>query len=180
MSLCRRPTEMCLVLVAGAFLCLVPAGCSDITVRSAYGPGMKYEGIGSAYDWAPGARKNSGDPWLDRPELHELLRRVIEAEMTAKKFHKSPAKAPDFWIRYAIAYQMETDRNASAHGVTYDRGFIILEVLDPSTKELIWQGAADARLDEALPPQQREERIKTAVRLLFERFPQQKRSPAEP
>ena len=167
------------MMVASVWLGLVPVGCSDISVRSAYGPGLKFAGIGSAYDWAPGARKDSGDPWLDNPELHDLLRRVIETEMTANGFHKIPSGSPDFWIRYAIAHRTETDQSASAHGVTYDRGFIILDVHDPATKQLIWRGAADARLGEALPPQQREERIKTAVRLLLERFPRRVDSPAE-
>ena len=53
----------------------------------------------------------------------------------------------------------------------YDEGSLILDVVTPHKKRLIWRGAAKAEVDEADSPKKKRKRINEAVRRMLERFP---------
>jgi hypothetical protein len=55
----------------------------------------------------------------------------------------------------------------------YEEGTLMLDVIDSSSNELVWRGAAQARIDPNRSPQERTRLINSAVRKMLDRFPPQ-------
>ncbi len=169
----RTPTRALAVVIV-----LLVGGCADIKVESAYGRGIKFSGIGSSFDWSRGAPEGMAAWVADNPRLHALIQEMIERHLARNGFVKKTTGTPDFWIRYHVGRRMREDSSVSPHGISYEEGSLVLDVLDPGTGQLIWRGVAQARLVADLPPEAREKRIDRAVGLMMERFPS-KRGKAE-
>jgi hypothetical protein len=149
-------------------------GCSegnDIEVTTAYGPGLKLDGIGERYTWLSPKEMPHGDAWLDNPSLHAHVRRDLTAGLAQRGFVESGDQDPDFWLAYGVARRRVNDASVYAHGVTYKKGSIHLRVIDPETSKIIWHGVAGARIDPARPAEERTRRISMAVKKLLASFP---------
>ena len=53
----------------------------------------------------------------------------------------------------------------------YERGTLLIDVLVPADRSLVWRGSASARIREESDPAQREQRIEEAVEAILDRFP---------
>jgi len=156
----------------GALFLAVICGCQEpIMVRSAYGPGMSFSGKGSTFGWMPVAEKTTGNARLDNPGLHELIRSTVESGFIAKGYEHNPEGTPDFWIYYNIATKVRVDPYVQWGFEEYEEGSLRLAVINPQTRQVIWNGIAKTRLDDTYPPDVRRKRIKEAVRRMLERLP---------
>ena len=152
----------------------LPTGCSegdDIKVSSAYGPGLKLDGIGKVYSWLPSKEMPHHDAWVQNPSLHKLIRKEFAAELETRGFRRSVDRDPDFWLAYGVAQRRIDDSSIYPHGITYQRGSIHLRVVDPASSKVIWHGVAAARIDLSLPADERSRRIALAVKRLLDKFP---------
>jgi hypothetical protein len=146
------------------------AGCNaggPIDIVSSYGPGIKFSGLGKPYAWAP----NAGEQRVGAPGLHELVRSTVEKHLAAKGFTHDSTRHAAFLINYRIARSEKEYSGAVAHGETIEVGSLVLEVLDPSTRQLIWKGIARARIFDSDTPEVRKQRLEAAMRGLMEKFP---------
>jgi len=146
-------------------------GCSDIEVSSAYGPGFKLDGIGEAYAWLPTEEMPNRDAWTENPALHTHIRREVVAGLATRGFRESADRDPDFWLTYGVARRRVDDSSVYTHAITYEKGSIHLQVVDPASARVIWRAVASARIDPSLPADERSRRIALAVKKLLERFP---------
>ena len=157
-------------------------GCAenkyDIQVGSAYGPGVKFDGIGTTYALEPMDEQAAEDGRLVSPEVEAYLRETVERGLAEKGFVRTDTNNADFWLDYYVAELEGTDRNETVYGVTYEEGSLVMDVIDPDTHEIIWQGAAYARIHPSDPPNVREQRMDIAVRRLLEKFPTKTGQPA--
>jgi hypothetical protein len=145
-------------------------GCrtgESIAVSSAYGPGIKFSGLGPTYAWAA----NSSRPRLGPPEVHQILRTSVADRLAAKGFASAPDASASFLIDYDVARSERNDASMSAHGEVIEEGSIILEVSDVTTRQLIWRGVARARILDSDSPEVREKRINAALDSLMKSFP---------
>jgi hypothetical protein len=53
----------------------------------------------------------------------------------------------------------------------YEEGSLILDFVDPQTKQLIWRGSAKAEVDDVKTPEKREALIDEAVQKILKNFP---------
>ncbi|USE34516.1 DUF4136 domain-containing protein [Endozoicomonas sp. SCSIO W0465] len=53
----------------------------------------------------------------------------------------------------------------------YEEGSLIIDIIDPETRQVIWRGRSRARIQENLSPEQRTVRINEAVASILEGFP---------
>jgi len=142
-----------------------------IKIDSAFGPGIKFSNYGDSFSWAPVDKKDTGDSRADNPQLHELVRNTVEEQFQVKGYRKASADKPDFWIDYRIAAKQKTDMGSHGRTQNYDEGSLVLDVIDPGTRKLIWRAIARTELDNAMPPSVRKERIQTAVKRMLENLP---------
>jgi hypothetical protein len=56
----------------------------------------------------------------------------------------------------------------------YEEGTLLLDIVDPGTKKLIWRGTAKTEVNAEQSPEKKEARINKAVHMLIEQFPPSK------
>ena len=179
-----------------ALLASLNVGCSTMEVQVDYDPESDFSGL-KTYDWIPGPRKPTGDPRIDdNTILERRIRRAVESELNAKGFQKSSESA-DFWLAYHVTldkHQSVTTLN-SYHGYgpgwgwnyraepwasrrrgqavvfEYEAGTLLLDVVDPDGRDLLWRGSATDEVNFSATPAAREEQINEAVRRMLAKFP---------
>src|SRR5262249_3285122 len=124
-----------------AILALVMlTGCpavQGITVKSAYGRGITYSGIGSTYEWMP--PDSTTQP--GNAEFDTIRRTKLEEALAKKGFCQAEGGQPDFLIRTVVGRAMVSGYETNPHGKFYDEGTLTMDVIDPKTREeIIWRG----------------------------------------
>jgi hypothetical protein len=140
-------------------------------IRSAYGPDVSLSGLGNTFDWIARTHKKTGDYRADNPELHSLIRSFMESEFAAKGYEKRSTGDPDLWMDYHVRRKRTGEAVGAHRYVEYEEGSLIIDIVSPKTKQLIWRGSAQAKLNETATPSARREKIHQAVQGILKRFP---------
>lgn len=175
----------------GALLALPLLACATIEVSSDWNPDADFSRL-HAWSWLPQAQPVSGDPRLDSALLDQRIRSAVESELGARGFAKAETAAADFLVAYHVALERKlvaTTIDDFYGGVGYHHwprpgytqtyvhefevGTLMLDVLDPRSRELIWRGTAQAEIIPDATPEEREARVREGVRRILERFPPQ-------
>ena len=53
----------------------------------------------------------------------------------------------------------------------YEQGTLLLDFVDPETRQLLWRGSASARIRPSSSPEESQKRANEAVAAMLERFP---------
>ena len=142
--------------------------CSTISVRTDYDQEANFAKY-QTFKWMPKpgrVKQNS----LVAKRIH----RAVEREMEAKGYQFVKRGKPDALIAYHIAVQKKVDIDRygywgrRVHVRRYKEGSIILDIVDPATKELIWRGVAQGNVSYL---QGDPERVDEAVSKIFETYP---------
>ncbi len=119
-------------------------------------------------------------PEYDNPETRELIRESIIAELEAKGLkytEEDPQMLVDFKViieeRTAIMTTPETTyyywETYDAPTVSFKRGTLLINLIDASNNQAIWQGAASRIIDED-PSDKYNEKIKSKVARIFNKY----------
>lgn len=183
----------------GMLLIVVLSGCSTMTVNSDYDPSESFKGL-RTYDWIPGGRKPTGDPRIDDNTLLDTrVRNAVDRELAAKGFRRLTDGQPDFWVVYHVTLDKKTDITTlnSYYGYgpgwgygygypyrpygwggppetyvyQYEEGTLLLDIVEPETRKLIWRGHATDEVQFSDSPGKREEQVNEAVRRILALFP---------
>ncbi len=189
----RGGDRMRVLLVLPALgMMLAALGCSQVSVLSDYDPAANFSGL-QTYAWYAAEQPKTGDVRLDNPLLDTHIRNAVEKALNAKGFIKADAN-PDFQLIYhaAVTKEIAAMRTASAvypppgYGwgyvatpvwversvpYTYQKGSLIVDIIDAKNEKLMWRGSIQAELDKTATPQMRAARIETAVKDMLAQFP---------
>jgi hypothetical protein len=168
MQFAQRVLEQGSRVIWGLLLIAAVSGCNEYNIRTGYGPAVKFTGLGSSFDWVPNVKDVTGDPRADNPNLHALIRQIVENELAAKGFVKKAAGAADFWMEYRIARR---ERGLAYPGLEYAEGSLIIYVIDPSTRQWIWRASAGARLGQSDTPEKGKDRLERIIKMMLKDFP---------
>lgn len=186
---------MRILRIAAALIAVYALGsCApSINVHSDYDPETDFSGL-KTYDWLPDKR-NFGETY---PLVDKRVRKSVEDELAAKGFIKDSSNDPDFRIRYdaAVESKMKIQKvddfyaypsgswhyeyrslnpfGSYARAYDWEEGTLILDVVNPDNKYLIWRGTAQARLNRDNPPKDSEKMIRDAVKKILDQFPPKK------
>jgi hypothetical protein len=167
---------------------LAAAGCTPpLTVESDYDPATEFSKYKS-WDWLPGAKPSEKD--IDSLS-EQRLRSAIEAELPNRGLTKAGAGA-DLSVTFQISVQHKIETSNASVGVgygwgpahigvsksptkSYDEGTLILDLVDPKTKTLVWRGTAKGTVHKDSSPEERQENIKKAVAYLLQDYPPTKK-----
>jgi hypothetical protein len=155
------------------------------------------------YDWMPEPRERTDDPRIEDEALNTRIRTTVEAQLTVNGFRKRTSGEPDFYIGYHAALDDRLDiedinayyNYAAAPGMStglhtavaggwvyagsntkvreYAIGTLVLDIVEPGTRNLLWRGTAQAEIEKKDSADKREQRLKTAVRMMLSGFPPQ-------
>ncbi len=175
---------------------LAAAGCSDIKVNTAPVPGAKFATSGT-YAWMQEPPTIKAGPEVDRALLDQRVHTAVEAAMKTRGFTPATSGSPTYLVGYHAAVQSTLDAKtldekygygatyAWGYGkdgrwgfgpdrqvqTTYSQGSLILDIVDPATKKLLWRGAAEGPVVLSASPEERQKRVDDAARAILAQFP---------
>ncbi|UCF40628.1 MAG: DUF4136 domain-containing protein [Gemmatimonadota bacterium] len=179
--------------IATAGLALAVAGCSGMKIQTDYNPAavpsmQAYQ----TYSWIPDTGPRE-DPELNNPILISRIESAVDAALAAKGYQKQ-ASGGDFQVGWFADVDQRTDyttvnsyyggygwggwygggmgmgtSRTTAHN--WEEGTLVLVIADGKSKELVWHGSATAEVGREGSPEQRQQRINTAVEKIFANFP---------
>jgi Domain of unknown function (DUF4136) len=187
-----------LIVLLALGACLVMGGCSTVEVQSDYDPAADFASL-KTYAWYAEEQPTTGDIRVDNPIVDSRIRTAVETQLNAKGYTKVDAN-PDFFLIYhaAVSKEIAVTTTTSttvaygggyAHGgygwgyvaapmwvetptsYTYDKGTILVDIVDAKNEKLVWRGSAQAEVDESRTQQQREQRINGAMKEMLANFP---------
>jgi hypothetical protein len=166
------------------FILAAAVGCSTVyDVQFDYDTKTEFANL-RTYNWLPVPEKADIDS-LDVMRVQK----AVNSEMQAKGLELA-SDNPDFLIAEHLGKKDKVSiRNwgydYSPYGgywggywgpggvstFQYEEGSLILDFVDPKTKNLIWRGSAKAEVDDARTPEKREALINEAVQKILKNFP---------
>ncbi len=183
----------------GTLLVAVLGGCATMEISHDYDPAASFSDLKS-YDWMPGPQQKTGDPRIDDNSLLATrVRDAVETQLAAKGFTKGTVSSADFLVGYHATLNEATNvmvlNNYYGYGpgwgwsyhnrhrpygwsgapetyvYTYDQGTLILDVVAPDTRKLIWRGSATDEVSLSASGEAKEKKITQAVAKILENFP---------
>ena len=152
-----------------AFLC----GCSQdpyMEIHSSYGPGAVSADPGRTFAWLPRLQEHQPDR-PDAPAQAQQITSVVEERLTLKGYVIAADDKPDFWVDYHLVRRVRGEPRWGQHFGNYEEGSLIIDLINPKTRTLIWRGSGQARLDLSQPTTVREERLSRAVERILDKYP---------
>ena len=184
----RRP------LRASLLVALLVAGCAPISVNVEYDTQVDFSGYRS-WSWLP-EPEATGDPRADSPLLHQRIRRAIEAQLESQGYavaadpqirvgyHLSieenlnvrTVNSP-YGYRYSDGRSTEIRREPRTYVTTYERGALVIDIIDTHRDALVWRGVGERRLRREPTTEQMTKSVRQAVAEILASFPPGERSP---
>jgi hypothetical protein len=181
----RRPSLRARPWLGALALALV-AGCSSMRVDADWNPQAHFDKL-STWGWLPreeGARTAGG---VDDPLLHQRIEAAIEDVLAGRGYALAEAAPPDFLVAYHVAIEKQLEARTLYSGYNtgvwigpmwsetyideYRLGTLLIDVIEPARREVVWRGRAQARVQEWRSPEQREARVREAVEQVLAKFP---------
>ncbi len=188
-----RPAAMLVIVLAT----LVTA-CSTMEVSFDFDPNADFKGL-KTYAWLEQPQKPTGDPRIDgNTILQNRIHAAVDAELAARGFRKVSSN-PDFLVAYHVSLDkrrsVQTLNNYYGYGpgwgygygaayrpgywagapetyvYEYEEGTLIVDIVDPRNKELMWRGSAQDEVHFTSTPEKEETQLKEAVQRMLENFP---------
>jgi Domain of unknown function (DUF4136) len=113
------------------------------------------------------------------------IKASIDSQLGAKGLVKSTTDKADLYVAYQISVNQEKQWNAygtggglrwgggmaTAQSSTISIGTLVLDMYDPSTKQLVWTGRATKTLDPGANQQKKQKNLDKAMQKLLKNFP---------
>ena len=112
------------------------------------------------------------------------IKQGVDAQLAAKGFTKTEDEKADLYVAYQISVDQEKEWNAfgtgggvrwggmgSATSSTINIGTLVLDMYDPTSKKLVWQGEVTKTIDPSKSPEKNQEHINKAMQKLLKSFP---------
>jgi len=115
--------------------------------------------------------------------VDQEIKQSIDAQMASKGFTKTDAENADLYLAYQVAVNQEKQWNAFGMGrgfgggmgqatsSTISNGTLVLDMYDPASKQLVWQGRATKTLDPSSNQEKNEKNLNKAMAKLLKKFP---------
>jgi len=166
---------------------LALAGCSRITVTADHDPSANFGAL-HTYAWRPGPQQGVGDPRFDSALIDKRVRAAVDRVLASKGYRAAaPGNTADFLVGYHAVVRQKTSAQTinqmygyrvvalpggpGAHAHDYDQGTLLIDVIDPTTLQLLWRGSGTGVVDPQANPEKREQRINDAVERILADFP---------
>ena len=173
----RKKIRMAAIGIALTLLACIIVLAQDVRANSM--PGVDFSKFHS-YKWVTignGAHPNQ--------IVDAEIKQSIDSQLSQKGLTKTDSDKADLYVGYQIATDQEKQWNAYGMGggwrfgggmatatqSTIEIGTLVLDMYDPSTKQLVWTGRASKSLDPSSNQQKNEERLNKAMEKLLKNYP---------
>jgi Domain of unknown function (DUF4136) len=163
-------------LVLATLMCGVTRA-QDITTN--YMPGTNFANY-HTYKWVTVEGATYPNQILDAQ-----IKSSIDSQLAAKGLSKADSDKADLYVAYQASIDQEKQWNAygmggglrwgggmaTAQSSTISVGTLVLDMYDPSTKQLVWTGRATKTLDPGANQEKRQKNLDKAMQKLLKNFP---------
>lgn len=181
-------------MICIASFALMMSGCATMDIANDYDTGYNFHQI-KTYAWVQGIKIDSGDGRIDDKAIEMRMRKAIENELRLKGLTKVESGSPDILVGFNAAINEPLYRNTFYEsGMTtfgsvdvyyaertayrhpeYDKGSVIIDMIKPDSKTIIWRGSAQANVQiEYVSEDAKKKRLKKAVEKILKDFPPNK------
>ena len=170
----------------GWVLALALAACSSVQVKSDWDPEASFADL-HTWAWQSSTPVLTGDARLDDPLVHKRIQAAIRTALDGRGYRQLLEGKPDFEVAYHVAINRKLDAQTIYTGYgpyrgwgmggtrtivdEYEVGTLMIDVVSPVTKAVIWRGTAQSRLQDLRTPEEREKRAQEVVDQVLARFP---------
>jgi len=161
--------------LTGALVACLAATAQDVRHNSMPGTDFsKYH----TYKWVPIEGGSHPNQIMDAE-----IKQSVDAQMAAKGFSKTDDDKADLYVGYQIAVDQEKQWNAwgtgrgfgggmgSATQSTINVGTLVLDMYDPTSKQLVWTGQATKTMDPSSNQEKNQKNLNKAMQKLLKDFP---------
>ncbi len=173
------------VLIAGLSAILV-MGCSSVSVTTDYDRELNFTTL-KTFEWMSVSKDqlsaNAAANMLQNSLVDNRFRSAVKSQLEAKGLTESSTN-PDFVIMYHTGTQEKVNVTNYGYGYgrwggygggvdvqQYTQGTLILDFINPTTKQLIWRSVATGALASKPDPDTMEQKINGVVQEMLAKFP---------
>jgi hypothetical protein len=112
------------------------------------------------------------------------IKQAVDAQLATKGLTKTDGDKADMYVGYQVAVDKQKEWNgygmgggvrwggmATATSSTIDVGTLVLDMYDPTTKQLVWTGSATKTMDPSSNQQKNEKNLSKAMEKLLKNYP---------
>jgi len=112
------------------------------------------------------------------------IKQSIDSQLAAKGLSKTDSDKADLYVSYQIAVDQEKQWNAygmgrgvrfggmgTATSSTINVGSLVLDMYDPTTKQLVWTGQASKTIDPSSNQEKNQKNLNKAMQKLLKSYP---------
>ena len=180
----------------GVFLLIVImlAGCSQVQTGSEIDDAADFSAL-TTYCWLHDTEKAADDVRLNDPRVRNTVRTAVEDALASKGYEKVDREQADFLVTWFGAIEQKIKKENIDHFyapygygtlyrdpalntesprkiLEYEEGTIIIDIVDPQSRKLIWRGSGSGRIAEDQPEQTALRNLNRSVTRILAPFPQ--------
>ena len=171
-----------------ASMVVLATGCSNIRVTTDFDPSVSFDAF-STFAFLPSPGGQQQNVRTHNSLVDGRVEAAVTRELEARGLRSVPPSEADLWVVHHVGIEQGIDVrtvhtthryrrggwSTSMGGQTtvqqYERGTLLIDVLKPPDRTLIWRGSGNARLRQSSTPEQRTRRIDDAVSRILKSFP---------
>lgn len=172
---------------------LLLVGCSMIPVSVDYQPGYDFSQVGRYY-WLPTPTDSPPASIYNSPLVSARVEQAVENELLRHGILRTANRAEaDILVSYQIGIEKLVDLDIfmglegsysrhrghgglgllSSHSQEYKEATLVIDLLDPAERRLLWRGMAERRLSAFKNPAEHNAFIAATVAAVLQRYPPQ-------
>jgi hypothetical protein len=175
----------------GLVLLLVPfLACQSITVSTDWDTTKDFSQFKS-YAWMPHPPDHPDHERYHNALIDARVREAVNTEMAARGMRYSTLEGADLLVTYYLGMEQKLDVStiytsygygyrgwygggpvaADTRVSQYEEGTLMVDILLPPNKDLLWRGTASTRVGRSSNPEKSQKTINKAVGKMFKKFP---------
>jgi hypothetical protein len=166
-------------MIGIGFALTLAAGVAAQDVKTNAMPGVDFSKF-HTYKWVPIPGGSHPNQIVDQE-----IKQSVDSQLASKGLTKTDSDPADLYVGYQVAVDQEKQWNAYGMGggwrlgggmatatqSTIHVGSLVLDMYDPSTKQLVWTGTATKTINPSSKQSKNEEHLNKAMAKLLKDFP---------
>jgi hypothetical protein len=175
----QRAAKASVAAIGMGFVLTLTAGVAAQDVKTNAMPGVDFSKF-HTYKWVPIQGASHPNQIVDQE-----IRQSIDSQLASKGLTKTEGDQADLYVGYQVAVDQQKQWNAYGMGggwrmgggmatatqSTINVGSLVLDMYDPTAKQLVWTGTATKTLDPSSKQSKNEERLNKTMAKLLKNFP---------
>jgi hypothetical protein len=174
----RQCREFCLLAMFSALLSLTAGNLAAQDVKYNFMPGTDFSKY-HTYKWVNIEGASHPNQIVDAQ-----IKQSVDSQLASKGLTKTDGEKADLLVGYQIAVDKEKQWNAygmgggvrfggmgTATSSTINVGTLVLDLYDPSTKQLVWTGQATKTIDPSSSQEKNQKNLDKAMAKLLKNYP---------